>query len=42
VLLTNVGTLGFVEAFAPIPPITHAQIVASLGMAEKRAVVEDD
>ena len=42
VVLTNVGTLGHEEGFAPIPTLTHCCIVVCQGKIAKRPVVVDD
>lgn len=39
VVLTNIGSIGLEEGFAPIPCPTHCSIVACLGKVSKKAVV---
>ena len=38
-MLTNVGPLGYKEAFAPLCPITHTMSLICTGKIEKRPVV---
>jgi hypothetical protein len=40
--LTNIGTLGFEQGFAPICPPLHVQITACIGKVMKKPVVIDD
>lgn len=39
VVLTNIGSIGLEEGFAPIPSPTHCSILACLGKVTKKAVV---
>lgn len=41
-VLTNVGSLGITEGFAPIPPFLHCMFLFCTGKAENRAVVIND
>jgi pyruvate/2-oxoglutarate dehydrogenase complex dihydrolipoamide acyltransferase (E2) component len=39
--VTDLGSLGVSEAYAPLPPITRMPIVVSLGKVEEKPVVEE-
>ena len=41
-VLTNVGPLGYKEAFAPLCPIAHTTSLICTGMIEKRPIVGDN
>ena len=41
-VLTNVGTLGIKDAFAPLSPFCNVPVIACLGKIEKEAVVVND
>ena len=41
-ILTNVGPLGYKEAFAPLCPITHCMSLICTGKIEKRVVANKD
>lgn len=40
-MITNIGSLGFSQAFVPLSPYTHTPLVLALGKAEKRPVCDD-
>lgn len=41
-IITNVGTLGVKDGYAPFPPFAHVPIVACVGMIDKEPRVIDD
>lgn len=42
VVLTNVGTLGYTSAIAPLCPVLHQMSLLCTGAIQKRAVVDKD
>lgn len=42
IVITNVGTLGYTSAAAPICPVVHAMAYICTGAIQKRACVDDD
>lgn len=41
-IITNVGTLGVKDGYAPFPPFAHVPIVVCVGMIDKEPRVIDD
>lgn len=41
-IITNVGTLGVKDGYAPFPPFAHVPIIACVGMIDKEPRVIDD
>ncbi len=42
IMLTNIGSLGFSQAFVPISPYSYIPLVVALGKTEMRPYVKDD
>lgn len=40
-MITNIGSLGFSQAFVPLSPYTHTPLILALGKTEKRPYVND-
>ena len=41
-ILTNIGTLGIKDGYAPLSPFCNVPVIACLGRISKEAVVVDD
>ena len=41
-MITNIGSLGFSQAFVPLSPYTHTPLVLALGKTQKRAVCDEN
>lgn len=39
-MITNIGSLGFSQAFVPLSPYTHTPLILALGKTEKRPTVD--
>ncbi len=40
-MITNIGSLGFSQAFVPLSPYTHTPLILAIGKTEKRPVCDD-